>query len=265
MRLHQTANAFLNQRDIGQNFFEYWMNHCTPSGQDRNASIADEDKLMEQIFVDRDGTISTGHSIQLIDEIITELPFKFGRVGSFRIDMPRLNSMKGMPKECGHFGIESFGQRTVMMNHHITSLVGCPQKCQHIAFEIGAPLESLKTSLTSPIESMWIQTPEVKSFAGFNSQCAELTINMTAQQSITGIHKQLTGVDNLFLVLPREFKGGLLGLAMIPNVKYVASGGIVTRPMEAINEIGKMMRQKMNVHDIQEQLMESGYREFARL
>lgn len=274
MRIHETANPFVNKKQILEDFIKYWREHSDQGGQNGNIPTAFQGTLdplvTKNVWVENDGSISSFWKIILRDSECTKLPFKFYSVRQMHLSMPNLQTLENTPRIVeGIFGIEP-DDSGIGALEKLNTMSGGPKTANHMTFVFKTPVANLQTSLTAGIDSIWIQAPEIKSFAGFNSHCAEMTLTLTNQQSISGIHKQLKGVDSLFLVLPENFSVGLLGLVMIPGIKQIGSSPIPPRGEKApyhraITTINELMKQKKNVHDIQEELIEAGLGQFARL
>lgn len=264
MRIHETADPFANKKQILHNFVQYWKEHSAITA----VTEIEQDMMFDKAMVDDDGSINVNCKVHLHDDKATKLPFKFGNVSEMRLDMPNLQTLENTPRVVkGIFGIESFIGG--LANTQLKTMAGGPQRAGHMAFEFNQSVENLQTSLTQPIESIWIGAPEILSFAGFNTTCNEMSILVPLQKSISGIHKQLRGVNYLHIVLPDNFDGGLLGLAMISGIKGIGGSGGSTRnhkPHEkAIRLISQGVKSHKNVHEIQEDLIDAGLRKFATL
>lgn len=257
MRIHETID-FRSKATL-YNFLEWWKDRT-------RGNVNEQDNtFLSKISVESDGTINCGWKIDIIDHRSTFLPFKFGTVASMRLQMKNLESLHNSPTNCqGIFSIESANN---VQNDKLRSLVDCPQKVGHMSFELSQPLENLANSLTHPCESVWINVSEIVSFAGNKQFIQNLGLNLSNQKTLSAI-KQLRYVNNLDITLPSDFSGGLLGLCLIPGLQSVSGGGEKTQHFawdKALKVLEQGLAQKMNVHDVQELMIESGYRAFARL
>lgn len=253
MRLHETTD--FKSKAILQNFLKWWEERdITP---DLNRL-----DITKKISVEPDGTINSDATINIYDVKSTFLPFKFGKVARMRLRMPNLETFHNAPKECPTFTLEKWTDSG--QNIKLKSLMNCPQKSNYMSFEMGRPLENLQCSLTSPCEDLWIDTPEILSFAGLPQRVTNLSLNMTKQKSISGI-KQLRNVGNLNILLPLDFNGGLLAICLIPGLQSVTGTNRASPVEKALQLISGALEKNMNVHDVQELMIESGFAKFARL
>lgn len=279
MRIHETADAFFNGEKYIKDFVEYWKAHsyASTSGAKRHEAVFNESDFMDNFSITSTGGqnyINSKLKINIVDHVSTMFPFKMWQVSGMRLHMSKLNTLENMPRYVtSHFNIEKFDNGGCNMG--LSTMAGGPERANHLGFDIASPLDNLQTGLTGPIESIWIHAPSVNSFAGLNVRCAELSIVVPFQKSISGIHKQLRNVEQLSLVLPPNFQGGLLGLAMIPGIKRIigamSSIGSGSNPNsgtqyeKALEVINQGRAKGKNVHDIQEDMIDAGFKAFATL
>ena len=275
MRIHETADAFFNGEKYINDFIEYWKAHVYYVGSGLPA-VFSEASFMDNFSITSTGGqnyINSKLKINIVDHDSTMFPFKMWQVSGMRLHMRNLNTLENMPRYVtAHFNIERFDSGG--LNSRLTSMVGGPERAGHLGFDIAQPLENLQTGLTGPIESISIHAPEIRSFAGLNVRCSELLLVIPNQHSISGIHKQLRNVEQLRLILPPNFRGGLLGLAMVPGLKKITYSGVLPNNtfamkkgdyIHAFDVINAGKAKGMNVHDIQEEMIEAGLKAFATL
>lgn len=269
MRIHEAANPFFNGEKYIHDFVDYWKEHYMAGITNAVNFSVNDDNFFNKFSITSTGGenfINTEWKVNIEDHTSTKFPFKMGRVKGMRLQMNNLATLENTPRYVEtHFNIEKTGLNTG--NSFLSSLEGCPGHAGQIALEVNTPVTNLRSGLSKPIDSIWINAPKILSFEGMNVIVHELAICLSFQSSISGIHKQLKNVKNLALSLPLNFASGLLGLALIPGLDKVSvSGGGDKFPYgKAINIIQLGKSQKKNVHDIQEDLLDAGLRAFATL
>ncbi len=269
MRIHELEDPFDQSEKIKDTFIKWWGAH-QKSGPKKANAFSDQMFHNRINVVFRNGVpeLDCAWKIDVIDPVATRLPVKFGTVSQMRLVMPKLETLEGAPKNCNLFSLE--GGDTGAVNNVLTSIVGCPERAEHLAFTLARPLKNLINNLQGPIDSIHIHAPSIESFEGIAVHCNTLTCNIPFQKSISGIHKQLRNVEQLFLVLDPNFDGGLLGLGMCKGLKRVVGlSSIVGRPTkmqeQAFAIISSGLAQGRNIHEMQEEMIEAGLGKFARL
>lgn len=278
MRLHDTTSPFENAQKYEKDFVKWWRAHQVPQSR----GVTDEELYSKfSVTGNEKGLlfINSGWKLVIQDHTITELPFRFGNCSQVRFSMNKLASLEGSPKQCNLFSLERFADSGGLdgSNNVLDNIQNGPEHVEHMSFELARPLKSLHNNLKGPIESLWIHAPSIESFEGLNVHCSELTCLIPFQKSISGIHKQLKGVDHLSLVLDPAFEGGLLSLALIKGLKRIIGsdksapnvmrqvGGNTPSYEKAFAAINTGIVQKWNVHELQEKMIEAGLGKFARL
>jgi hypothetical protein len=277
MRLHETGDAFENAIKYRDDFIKWWRSHSVV-GPPQNGG-KDPNYLQNKIEVVHDNAgfkINCGWKLVIEDNSITQLPFRFGKVGQMRLSAAKLTTLAGAPEECNMFSLERVNDSGGLdqANSVLENITHGPKSAEHMSIELARPLRSLHTNFTHAVDTVWIHAPSIVSFEGLNVHCNELTCTIPFQKSISGIHKQLQNVENLVLALNPAFEGGLLGLAMIKGLKSVggsfAQKGPWVNPTpngcdQALTVVNQAIAQKMNVHELQEKMIELGLGKFARL
>lgn len=287
MRLHETSNVFENSQKYLFDFVKWWADHSykntmlglsmgempdidTIKNHPNSPSVT---KFLSKISVngDNDGFfINCDWNINVHDNTISRLPFRFNKVSNMRIIADNLTTLEGAPRYCSSFCIETLNG-TSPTNTKLTSLEHGPQHASHLSFELASPLKNLKLTMASPIESLWVHAPSIESFEGPGVHCHELTCIVPEQRSISGIHKQLSNVEMLGLVLPLDFDGGILGLALVKGLRKIVRAtpnriiGGGTEYEKGFMLINKSKAEGWDIHELQEQMIDAGLGKFARL
>lgn len=273
MRLQDTGSPFENIKKYEEAFLKYWREHAFSN----QPAVSDGElysKFSTTMNEAGQPVINSGWKLILEDHTCSKLPFRFGKVSQMRLSMNKLATLEGAPVNCNTFSLERFADTASMTgaNNVMDSIEHGPEHAEHMSFEFARPLRSLATNLKSPIDSLVIHAPSIVSFAGLNVPCRELTLVLPFQKSISGIHKQLKGVEELALVLDPAFEGGLLGIGMIKGLKTIVRstnqpiGSSMQPPYErALNVIKAGIKQGWNVHEVQEKMIDAGLGQFARL
>lgn len=269
MRLHETGSPFENAVKYQQDFIKWWKAHSTIAGQDN------DETLLTKINVTSENDkmfINCGWKLIIEDHTISRLPFNFGTCSQFRLAAKKLATLDGAPRVCNMFTLEhtSGGMMGDATNNGLDSIAHGPEQAEHLSFELARPLKSLQTNLKQPIESLWVHAPSIVSFEGLKVHCNELTLNLPFQKSLTGIHKQLSNVDTIAIVLNPAFDGGLLSLAMVRGLKRITRStnqamGNAPPYEKAFTAINAGLTQGWNVHELQEKMIDAGLGKFARL
>lgn len=273
MRLHDTGSPFENAQKYEKDFVKWWRAHAVPK-----QSVTDEELYSKfSVHGNEKGElfINCGWNLNIQDHTITQLPFRFGKCAQVRFSMNKLASLEGAPKQCNLFALETLtdtgGGAIRGANNVLDNIKNGPESAEHMTYVLARPLQSLHNNLRGPIESLWIHAPSIRSFEGLNVHCHEASFDLPFQKSITGIHKQLKGVDNIALVLDPAFDGGLLSLAMVRGLKKIVrsdpSKAIGNAPPyeKAFAAINAGIVQGWNIHELQEKMIDAGLGKFARL
>ncbi|MDE1830273.1 MAG: hypothetical protein KGI25_08120 [Thaumarchaeota archaeon] len=229
--------------------------------------VADSAAAVEVVGDNLGFKINCKRKMIIEDNTITKLPFRFGVCSQFRLAADKLETLAGAPEQCNLFAVE-FSKTG--RNNNLDSIANGPLRATHLAYQLSHPLRSLETGSIGPIGSLWVDAPSIISFEGLNVPVTELTLRLPLQQSLTGIHKQLKHIEEISIVLSPKFEGGLLSVAMIKGLKRInrttnSQIGIAPTYEKVFMLINEALAQGLNIHELQEKMIEVGLGKFARL
>lgn len=244
-------------------FLEWYKLHSTNYPIRNHKGVVDSGKV---IRLHNEGINVIGAAFGVIDHQLEEFPFKMYEVENFVINMPNLHSLKNCPKYCKS---GQFGAATSPMKY-MDSLIGCPEIAKSLTVYTEACILNLRTSLIQPIASLTIYAPYFACFEGLNVEVEQLHLTAYEQKSFKGIHRALksSNIKAIRVGVTIDFPGGVLPFAMLdPGIDVYSDITInppvgFTESMEIVNECRKV---QMNIHDIQERLIDAGLGKYARL
>lgn len=116
-------------------------------------------RMMEAITITPDGLVDIPLDLDLdsYDESIQKLPFKFGKVGEFNLNLPNLTTLEGCPHTCDDFKVKG---------GKIRDLRGCPNTVNGSITIIGIPLTSLEGCTKFIPNNFYCQETELTSLRG---------------------------------------------------------------------------------------------------
>lgn len=252
-------------------FIEWWRFRNSSAFPVRtHKGVVDSTKV---IRLGPNGIDIVGATFRVVDYTTQEMPFNMNAVDSFILEMPALRSFKNCPKYCKTSG--QFGSAHVPMLH-VDTLEGCPLRITSLSLYTMNKMKNLVTSFTyGDVESLSIDTPEFQSFAGLNRHVRQVNIVTWKQQSFKGIHRDLHDIDVLTVTPTADPRGeqltseiGVLPFAMMDagiEIFADASRSFDNAWNEAMAMVNTSRKEGLNVHDIQERLMDAGYGKYAKL
>ncbi len=190
------------------------------------------------------------------------------RCDSFTIEMPELHSLKNTPRFCltGRFGHPNKPMK------YMDTLVGGPEIAKSITVFTEATWLNLETSLVQDVEMLTINAPSIAAFEGLNVNVTHLVLNTTDQHSFKGIHKALNNntanICKFSIGVEKNYKGGVLPFAMLdPSIEVTAdvAGNPPLDFTKSMEIVAEARNEGLNIHDIQERLIDCGMEQYARL
>ncbi|MGI0076581.1 MAG: hypothetical protein ACREAU_04140 [Nitrosopumilaceae archaeon] len=156
--------------------------------------------------------------------------------GDFICSLSGITSLKGAPKRVG--------RGFMCLNTNIKSLEGAP-------YYVGGYFDCSETNITS-LEG-------APSYVGSYFACHDTKIT-----SFHNIHKQIKHIGGI-LTIDSAVKSHIMGLMLIKNLKIEISGVKNKQLKQAIAIMNKHLAGRRNIHDCQEELIEAGLSEYAKL
>lgn len=246
-------------------FMEWWKKHTTAFPLRSERGVVDSGK---NIKLTNDGINIRGVAFVVhdTDDHYEEFPFKLNSVDQFTLNFPWLHSLKNCPVDAAISA--QYGCIKTPMEY-LDSLIGCPIRCRSLSVVTKATMLNLENSLRVSTADITVVAPEFASFAGLTVDCDTLTIKASHQPSFRSIYKELkSNVKNLAIGVGDDFKGGVLGLAMLDmaiNLIPDVSGNPPVGFTDAITMVADARKEGINVHDIQERLIDGGLGKYAQL
>jgi len=219
------------------------------------------------------GLIDVNGNVYITNKKLTSIPVQFGHVGGYFIcGNNNLTSLQGAPQSVGgNFGCsnnkltslqgapQSIGGNFGCDNNNLTSLQGAPQS-------VGGYFDCSYNNLTS------LQHAPQSVGGGFFCYNNNLTSLQHAPQSVGGdfncynnnltslhdIHKQIKSIKGKFVYDNDKIKSHILGLLLIKDLKKI----------DGIKEVKDIINKHLvdkDIHLCQEDLIQAGFAEFARL
>lgn len=245
-------------------FMEWWKFHTTAYPVRAHKGVVDSGKIVR---MSEKGFDIIGATFKVNDYMSEQMPFRMNAVDSFIIEMPQLTSFKNCPKYCKASG--QFGSSAVPM-HHTDSLIGCPQRINSLTVHTRNMMTNLETSLQGEVESLSIYTPGFSSFAGLTARVRQLNLGTWKQRSFKGIHRDIHNIEVLTIGLwnDSEHEVGVLPFAMMDERIAILPDAMANAPLEwidALRLVNQSRIEGLNVHDIQERLIDAGFGKYAKL
>jgi hypothetical protein len=192
-----------------------------------------------------------------------KLPVQFADVKSFQC-LPKLVSLKGLPRTVSasmtlHVEVDSFEDLPVSVSNLLTIYLYSPSHIQDLTHMSDCPKIIISTSHKDNCY--------VKSIKGLSSNTVSLMLG-TDYGDIQDVYKYAPQLDKLLLPnLSKMNVNGLLNILKFKNLSYYSLGDDTKAQLAIDNEvfdiIGKHI--KGDIIDCQEELIEAGYKEFAKL
>lgn len=261
-----TVTVEIPDRVSKTEFLAWWRMRTTSFPIRNERGVVDSGKIVQ---VMEDGINVFGANFNIRDYETHQFPFKMNHVDQFSIEMSELKSLKNCPRSCK---IGVFGSRLNPLLK-LDSLVGCPETAQTLSVYTKSPMLNLESSLKGHVVSLSIHAPEFISFAGLTAEVDSLSIYGYEQKSFKGIHRELHGnVKSLSISVhsgnDKNFSCGVLPFAMLDPAIKISADIVGSSPMAFVDAIGVVDQGRtsgLNVHEIQELLIDSGFGKYARL
>lgn len=204
---------------------------------------------------------------QITDFKSEKIPFKLNSVDHFTIVMPELKSLENCPADAVLSA--QYGSITMPMRY-MDNLRGTVFRTKSMAVVTEMPIGNLENRLVDDVEDITIVAPMILDFVGLTQvKVARLTLNVQKQKTFKGINKAIKGnVKALSIGVGPDFAGGVLPFAMMDDSVLVLPEVAGNPPVgfkQAMDVVAEGRIDGLNVHDIQEKLIDIGLGKYAQL
>lgn len=193
---------------------------------------------IEDYNINDDYSVDVHQDVQIVERVLPYLPVKFRNVKDFSIKRCGLKSLKNMPeKVSGKFSI---------YQNDVTSLQGMPKEVTHMCE---------------------INNNKIKSMDNFNCKVGSLNASNLPLTNLKNIHKQISMFDysgstvqTWFRVVETPLQSNILGLLLVKGLEVVYLDNLKVQDI-----LNHHLNKDRDINLCQEDLIEAGYPEFAKL